>query len=100
MSNTSNDTAPVWTRDADHAPQYTRYAGKYDSLGRRCSSEIREVIIDAQAIRDMHAADTGKRNQPPTDWVLATDHATGDLIEIAVAPCGLGCRCAMGWRRA
>jgi hypothetical protein len=80
------------------------YAQQHDKNGRRCSSATRRLEIDRAAWSDAREGDaahlTPGNLHRPVHWVTTTDHATGDAVQVAVAPCGLGCRCAAAWRRA
>lgn len=80
------------------------YAQQHDRNGRRIRTEARVLEIDPadwKRARDGDTAEYGTQSGvAPTYWVATTDYATGDTVEVAVAPCGLGCRCAAAWRKA
>ena len=60
----------------------------------------RAILIDPRDERMAQARDTEfvGHTGPPRAWVVTFDHIEQKRIEIAVAPCGLRCRCGLAWR--
>lgn len=80
------------------------YAEQHDKNGRRISTKTRVLEISDEDWRRAEEGDTAEYGREsgvrPTFWVTTTDHATGETVQVAVAACGLGCRCGAAWRRA
>jgi hypothetical protein len=92
------------TNTTDTTPR-TRplYAQQHDKNGRRITDIARVLEVSDDDWRRAKEGDTAEYGREPgvrpTFWVATTDHATGEAVEVAVAACGLGCRCAAAWRR-
>lgn len=57
------------------------------------------VTQDAwEQARMTDASKQGHALSAPWGWVTCADFKTGEVVQIAVAPCGTGCRCAAAWR--
>jgi hypothetical protein len=88
-------STPPWARHLAKCPEGTRPLwAQRDGRGPR---SILYVTWGAWA-----DAERRDRDRPLTGglgpWAPAYDHRKGRDIEIAVAPCELGCRCAAAWR--
>lgn len=76
------------------------HADRFDE-GNPVADTRRVLTVTQDAWEQARLTDASKMGdalEAPWGWVTCADLATGEVLQIAVAPCGTGCRCAAAWR--
>jgi hypothetical protein len=74
------------------------HADRWDAFGPVPGTR-RVVRISRQTwLRALDTDACTSATREPWAWELAMDYDTDEIIRVAVAPCGAGCRCAAAWQ--